>query len=63
MNKYGDTALAMNIPGLPPAQGLYSPHNEHDACGIGFVVPRGVTLVPVTVQVFFLRYPISFSNA
>ena len=24
--------------GLPPAQGLYNPANEHDACGIGFVV-------------------------
>ena len=23
--------------GLPPAQGLYEPRNEHDACGIGFV--------------------------
>jgi glutamate synthase (ferredoxin) len=23
--------------GLPPAQGLYDPRNEHDACGIGFV--------------------------
>ncbi|UHL63282.1 glutamate synthase subunit alpha [Paralcaligenes sp. KSB-10] len=23
--------------GLPPAQGLYSPENEHDACGVGFV--------------------------
>jgi glutamate synthase (NADPH/NADH) large chain len=23
--------------GLPPAQGLYDPHNERDACGIGFV--------------------------
>ena len=23
--------------GLPPAQGLYSPEHEHDACGIGFV--------------------------
>src|SRR5262252_2835042 len=23
--------------GLPPAQGLYDPQNEHDACGIGFV--------------------------
>ncbi|MGA7414657.1 MAG: glutamate synthase subunit alpha, partial [Bryobacteraceae bacterium] len=23
---------------LPPAQGLYDPRNEHDACGIGFVV-------------------------
>jgi glutamate synthase (NADPH) large chain len=22
---------------LPPAQGLYDPRNEHDACGIGFV--------------------------
>ena len=23
--------------GLPPAQGLYNPEQEHDACGIGFV--------------------------
>ena len=26
-----------NIPGMPKAQGLYDPRNEHDACGIGFV--------------------------
>src|ERR1051325_100818 len=25
-------------PGYPPAQGLYDPRNEHDACGVGFVV-------------------------
>ena len=24
--------------GLPPKQGLYDPRNEHDSCGIGFVV-------------------------
>jgi glutamate synthase (ferredoxin) len=24
--------------GLPPAQGLYDPRQEHDACGVGFVV-------------------------
>src|SRR6187431_199898 len=24
--------------GLPPAQGLYDPMHEHDACGVGFVV-------------------------
>ncbi|MBM3486389.1 MAG: glutamate synthase large subunit [Alphaproteobacteria bacterium] len=24
--------------GLPPPQGLYDPRNEHDACGVGFVV-------------------------
>src|SRR5260221_4820978 len=23
--------------GMPPAQGLYRPEHEHDACGIGFV--------------------------
>ena len=23
--------------GLPKAQGMYNPENEHDACGIGFV--------------------------
>jgi glutamate synthase (ferredoxin) len=25
-------------PGLPPAQGLYDPRHEHEACGVGFVV-------------------------
>jgi glutamate synthase (NADPH) large chain len=25
-------------PGPPPAQGLYDPRHEHDACGVGFVV-------------------------
>ena len=23
--------------GLPPAQGLYDPENEHDSCGVGFL--------------------------
>ncbi|MCH8858609.1 MAG: hypothetical protein IID54_03415, partial [Proteobacteria bacterium] len=23
---------------LPPRQGLYDPRNEHDSCGVGFVV-------------------------
>ena len=23
--------------GLPPAQGLYDPRNEHDACGVGYI--------------------------
>jgi glutamate synthase (ferredoxin) len=27
-----------STPGLPPAQGLYDPAHEHDACGVGFVV-------------------------
>ena len=26
------------IPGCPPAYGLYDPKQEHDACGIGFIV-------------------------
>src|ERR1700676_1246929 len=30
------TLESMN--GLPVEQGLYDPRNEHDACGIGFVV-------------------------
>src|ERR1700687_310015 len=25
-------------PGCPPAQGLYDPSYEHDACGVGFIV-------------------------
>ena len=28
----------MNSSSIPPAQGLYSPGHEHDACGVGFVV-------------------------
>jgi glutamate synthase domain-containing protein 1 len=28
---------ANSVLGLPPAQGLYDPQNEHDACGMGFV--------------------------
>lgn len=28
----------MNVPGLPPKQGLYDPQHEKDACGVGFVV-------------------------
>ncbi|NEX18731.1 glutamate synthase large subunit [Thiorhodococcus mannitoliphagus] len=27
----------MSLRALPPAQGLYDPENEHDACGVGFV--------------------------
>ena len=30
--------MTREMRGLPQAQGLYSPENEHDACGIGFVV-------------------------
>jgi len=30
--------MATINPGLPPAQGLYDPAHEHDACGVGFVV-------------------------
>src|SRR5213596_3201008 len=26
------------VPGQPPAAGLYDPRDEHDACGVGFVV-------------------------
>ena len=33
-----DGMPAMTDPGLPPAQGLYDPAHEHDACGVGFVV-------------------------
>ncbi len=27
----------MSLRALPPAQGLYDPAHEHDACGVGFV--------------------------
>jgi glutamate synthase domain-containing protein 2/glutamate synthase domain-containing protein 1/glutamate synthase domain-containing protein 3 len=33
-----ETPEMKSVPrGLPPAQGLYDPRHEHDACGIGFV--------------------------
>ena len=32
------TPATRTKPGLPPKQGLYDPRNEHDACGVGFVV-------------------------
>ena len=28
--------------GMPPAQGLYDPANEHDNCGVGFIANMGV---------------------
>ena len=30
--------MSRHEPGPPPAQGLYDPSREHDACGVGFVV-------------------------
>ncbi|HUM14639.1 MAG TPA: glutamate synthase large subunit [Candidatus Nitrosotalea sp.] len=30
--------MSGTTPGMPPAQGLYDPAHEHDACGVGFVV-------------------------
>ena len=42
-------------PGPPPAQGLYDPRHEHDACGVGFVVDikgrRSHTIVRQALQV------------
>jgi glutamate synthase (ferredoxin) len=42
-------------PGPPPAQGLYDPRHEHDACGVGFVVnikgTRSHTIVRQALQV------------
>jgi glutamate synthase (NADPH/NADH) large chain len=33
-----DVQRRTTAPGPPPAQGLYDPRYEHDACGVGFVV-------------------------
>ncbi|MGE5139540.1 MAG: glutamate synthase subunit alpha, partial [Rudaea sp.] len=30
--------MTMGHPGMPAAQGLYNPMNEHDSCGVGFIV-------------------------
>ena len=29
--------VRQRVCGLPAAQGLYDPHCEHDACGVGFL--------------------------
>jgi glutamate synthase (NADPH/NADH) large chain len=31
------SAESTTVQGVPSAQGLYDPSNEHDACGVGFV--------------------------
>jgi glutamate synthase (NADPH) large chain len=33
-----NSAIVTTPAGMPPAQGLYDPAHEHDACGVGFVV-------------------------
>src|SRR5262252_3848772 len=42
-------------PGPPEAAGLYDPHHEHDACGVGFVVDikgrQSHTIVSQALQV------------
>ena len=30
--------MSSHGPATPPAQGLFDPSREHDACGVGFVV-------------------------
>src|SRR5215831_2401228 len=37
MRNKDKTNLTYPFKGLPPAQGLYDPRHEHDACGVGFV--------------------------
>src|SRR5271165_1417658 len=36
-SRLASLAKSARDPGLPAAQGLYSPAREHDACGVGFV--------------------------
>ncbi|MDR3708900.1 MAG: glutamate synthase large subunit [Capsulimonadaceae bacterium] len=38
MTRKAFTPTTSALAGLPPKQGLYDPSNEHDACGVGFVV-------------------------
>ncbi|MBY0523602.1 MAG: glutamate synthase large subunit [Gemmataceae bacterium] len=45
----------MSHPSIPGKQGLYDPRNEHDACGVGFVVDlkgrKSHTIVAQAVQI------------
>ncbi|MEQ1551011.1 glutamate synthase large subunit [Sphingorhabdus sp.] len=36
--------------GFPPAQGLYDPRNEHDACGVGFIANIKGTKTHSTIE-------------
>jgi glutamate synthase (NADPH) large chain len=38
LHKISNGGSLMNHSALPPEQGLYDPNNEHDACGVGFIV-------------------------
>ena len=38
LNRNGDTNKSGRFGRFPPRQGLYDPLNEHDGCGVGFVV-------------------------
>ena len=37
-NDFMSKKTKFKIAGLPKAQGLYNPVNEHDACGVGLVL-------------------------
>lgn len=40
----------------PPAQGLYDPVNEHEACGVGFIVAIDGKRSHKVFHFFFLSY-------
>lgn len=46
-----DVKTVARISGQPPAQGLYDPRNEHDACGVGFIAQlKGVASHQIVVD-------------
>ncbi|MGH7275588.1 MAG: glutamate synthase large subunit [Candidatus Rokuibacteriota bacterium] len=55
MREHERRTPSAKVPGPPPAQGLYDPRHEHDACGVGFVVSikgeRSHTIVRQALQV------------
>ena len=45
--------------GLPPKQGLYDPINEHEACGVGFIVAiDGKRSHKVHIIIYFVMFPV-----
>ena len=49
--------------GLPPAQGLYDPQFESDACGVGFIVNiKGIPSHKVSKLFCFIIFTLSHSS-
>ena len=58
--------MSADYTGTPPAQGLFDPSREHDACGVGFVVQmkgkRSHAIVENGLQILRNLEPVSYTH-